>query len=393
MRRAPHVCRKKGVLSCGLKLARAHLGHGSAGFSDDFLTLLNFSQLDSSAADTVGNSWNSKGDNMKFFGVKRPCAILFGALACGVLTLSTAASAQWQVTAGAQSKDMGTQALAFLPNEIWIHAGDNVTWAVDADDIHTITFLTDGQVRPDFSVGCPGFSASGSSFDGSTCVTAPPMVSGQSFNVVFPTPGNYKLVCLVHEDMTGVVHVLDPSTHLPHDQSFYDRQAADERRGLLADTDAERHEGHVHEREDSSNSVKVGIGEVVTTGGGHQTRSVMRFLRHEAVIHVGETVEWTNEDSVTPHTITFGVVPQDLFDPSSNVTVDADGARHASISSTSDNVHSGFIVSAPQERLGLAQAPLGFTRFRVIFTKAGTYPFVCALHDNLGMTGRIIVLP
>jgi hypothetical protein len=89
-----------------------------------------------------------------------------------------------------------------------------------------------------------------------------------------------------------------------------------------------------------------------------KTRSVMRFLHSETIIHIGETVEWTNHDSVTPHTITFGVVPQDFFDPSANVTVDADGAQHATISSTSDNVHSGFIASAPQERLGLAQAPL-----------------------------------
>jgi plastocyanin len=368
--------------------------HAKKRITDEFPTYRNFSQLEFLLCEaSVGNMGNFEGGNMKIFGVNRLCVILFGVVACAVLTLSSVANAQWQVTAGAQSKDKGRQALAFLPNEIWIHAGDNVTWTADADDIHTITFLTDGQIRPDFSVGCPGFSASGSSFDGSTCVTAPPLVTGQTFNVVFPTAGNYKLVCLVHEDMTGVVHVLDPSTPLPHDQAFYDRQAADERRDLLADTDAERHEGHAHEREDSSNSVRVGIGEVVATGGGHQTRSVMRFLHHETVIHVGETVEWTNHDSVTPHTITFGVVPQDLFDPSSNVTVDADGARHASISSTSDNVHSGFIVSAPQERLGLAQAPLGVTRFRVTFTKPGTYPFICALHDNLGMKGQIIVLP
>jgi plastocyanin len=78
--------------------------------------------------------------------------------------------------------------------------------------------------------------------------------------------------------------------------------------------------------------------------------------------------------------------------PSGNVTVDADGARHATISSTSDSVHSGFIISAPQERIGLPQAPLGTTRFRITFTEPGVYPYICALHDDLGMKGRIIVL-
>src|SRR2546430_16611475 len=34
----------------------------------------------------------------------------------------------WQAIAGAQSTDEGTQALAFLPNELWVHVGDSITW-------------------------------------------------------------------------------------------------------------------------------------------------------------------------------------------------------------------------------------------------------------------------
>jgi len=325
---------------------------------------------------------------MKTFGLTGIFAICFGMLASSLLS-PPAVNAQWQATVGAQSQDMGRQALAFLPNEIWIHAGDNITWTVETDEIHTITFLMTGQVRPPFPVGCPGFSPTGSSFDGSTCVTTPPMVKGMTFNVVFPTAGNFKLVCLVHQDMTGAIHVLDPSTPLPHDQAFYDKEAARERHDLLADND----EAHVHGHAGLSNTVTVGIGEVVGNGGGHQTRSVMRFIHPDTFIHAGDTVEWTNHDSVTPHTITFGDDPANPIPPSGNVTMDADGALHATINSASDSVHSGFIVSAPQERIGLAQAPLRTTRFRVTFTKAGTYLYQCALHDNLGMTGRIVVLP
>jgi plastocyanin len=43
----------------------------------------------------------------------------------------------WFATVGAQSNDKGRQALAFLPNEIWIHAGDSITWMFDVDEIHT----------------------------------------------------------------------------------------------------------------------------------------------------------------------------------------------------------------------------------------------------------------
>ena len=316
-------------------------------------------------------------------------SIFSGILGCALLIFPSVANAQWQATAGAQSEDMGRQALAFLPNEFWIHAGDNITWTWKADDIHTVTFLASGQPRPDFTVGCPGFSPSGSSVTPSTCVTSPPMVTGATFNVVFPVAGNFKLVCLVHVDMTATIHVLDPSEPLPHDQAFYNSQAAIERRALLSDTD----QGHAHARENSSpNSVTVGIGETVATGGGHQNASVMRFLEPQTFIQVGGTVEWTNHDPMAGHTITFGVEPANPLPPSSNVTMDPDGTLHATISSTSDNINSGDIHSAPQERLGLPPL-LGPTRFRVTFTKPGTYPYRCLFHDNLGMKGVIIVLP
>ena len=304
---------------------------------------------------------------------------------------------KWHAAVGAQSQDRGRQALAFLPNELWIHAGDTVTWKFEADDVHTVTFLRTvpgPQARPPFPVGCPGFSSEPASFDGTTCVTTPPMVTGQRFSVTFPKKGNYKLVCLVHENMTGVVHVLDSLTPLPFDQEDYNEQAADQRRDILSDADRGGHDGRREEADHHlGHGVIAGFGEVTANGGGSRTLSIMRFNHDTITIHAGGTVEWTNEDPVTPHTITFGTEPADPIPPSSNVTLDEDGARHLAIHRTSDSAHSGFILAAPQERLFLPQAPVGVTRFRVTFARAGTYPYICALHDDLGMKGKIIVLP
>jgi plastocyanin len=293
----------------------------------------------------------------------------------------------WQATVGAQSGDLGRQALAFLPNEIWIHSGDSVTWTVATDEIHTVTFLISAQIRPSFKAGCPGFSTDPAIFDGSTCVTTPALVKGNTFTVSFPLAGNFKLACLVHTNMTGTVHVLDQSQPLPHDQNFYDDQAAKERRQLLADRDREP-DHHSH-----GSHVTVGTGEIAATAGGSQTLAVERFLEGTIVVHAGKTVEWTNSDPVTRHTITFGIEPPDPTIPSANVTVDQDGALSATINSTSDSVNSGLIVASLHERIGVAQAPLGVTRFRVKFTQAGVYPYICAIHDNLGMKGQVIVLP
>ena len=142
-----------------------------------------------------------------------------------------------------------------------------------------------------------------------------------------------------------------------------------------------------------ANGVFAGAGKIMGTGGGSETASVVRFMDATKVIHAGETVEWTNVDAVTNHTITFGPEPANLVPPSANVTLDADGARHAIINSPSDVVHSGFIGPAPQERIGLSQAPLSVTRFRVTFTQPGVYDYKCSLHDDLGMVGQVIVVP
>jgi plastocyanin len=307
------------------------------------------------------------------------------------LSLPQAMPAQWKAAVGAQSKDLGRQALAFLPNEIWIHEGESITWAFETDEIHTVSFLQAGQVRLPFQVGCPGAMVNNASFDGSSCVTTPPLVNGQTFTVQFPLRGNYKLVCLVHENMTGTVHVMEPAATLPFAQEDYDDLAAHQRTRLLADVDKDQKETSAHRH--SSKHVTTGTGEVVATAGGSQTLSVMRFLNDTIVIHAGETAEWTNEDPVTPHTITFGTEPANPLPPSANVTIDADGALHATIKSIFDSVHSGFVIAAPQERIGLPQAPNGVTRFRITFTKPGAYPFICALHDDLGMKGKVIVLP
>src|SRR5713226_6927973 len=174
----------------------------------------------------------------------------FSTLFCSMFVLAVliaarvpVAASQVQATAGVQSQDQGKQALAFLPNEIWIHVGESITWTFPTGEIHTVTFLKQNATPQQLRLprpglpggGCPGTTPDGSSFDGSTCVTSSELVSGQTYTVNFPTAGNFKLVCLVHVDMTGVVHVLNLSETLPHDQAFYDRQARHDRSELLSD--------------------------------------------------------------------------------------------------------------------------------------------------------------
>jgi plastocyanin len=313
--------------------------------------------------------------------------IRFAVALLALLTATLGHSDTWQMKVGAQTSDRAHQGFAFLPNEIWIHAGDSVTWTVATDENHTVTFLTPGQVRPPFQVGCPGTTPDGSLDTGTSCIYSGVLNNGNTYTVTFPVTGNFKLVCLIHANMTATVHVLDLSAPLPHDQSFYDEQGNTQRSHLLSDLRAPG-DGNA-----GPNTVTVGAGKIMATGGGSETGSIVRFLEGTTTVHVGDTVEWTNVDAVTPHTVTFGPQPANLPPPSPNVTLDADGARHATISSPSDVVHSGFVVAAPQERIGLGQAALSVTRFRVTFTQPGVFNYKCSLHGDIGMVGEVIVLP
>jgi len=314
----------------------------------------------------------------------------------------------WQLQVGAETGDRANQALAFLPNEIWIHAGDSISWIFPTHERHTLTFLKPGQTRPPafgptfgIPVGCPGLTPDGSSFDGSACVTTGVLLeddtttTAPTYSVTFPAAGNFKFVCLVHADMTGVVHVVDPSVPLPHEQDFYDREAQSVQALLLAD--ASRLKGRGSSGEDDrqpGSDVAAGIGEIVTTtGAGSQTASLMRFMRQTTVVRVGDTVEWRNLDPSINHTVTFGTEPADPRPASSGVTPTSDGARQATISSPADSVNSGFLSPAPQDRANLAQSNPGVTRFRVTFTSPGTFNYICAVHDQLGMKGTVIVHP
>ena len=317
----------------------------------------------------------------------------------------------WFATVGAQSNDKGRQALAFLPNEIWIHAGDSITWRFGADEVHTVTFIPDSGPRPAFQTILGSATAT---FDGSTTVSSPGQlldipgttspafvraVPPKTFTVIFPTAGNFKQVCLFHQNMTGVVHVLPADAPIPHNQDFYDRQAADQRRDLLSDRDgrsvAACGECAAHDSL-KARVVTAGIGEISATAGGTQTLSVMRFLADQIFIRAGDTVEWTNQDPVDAHTVTFGTAPTGLalFAPF-NASLDpiGDGALLAVITPSSPDASSGILAAAAQDQIGSPQTALGVTRFRATFPNPGTFPYRCLLHDDLGMKGMVIVFP
>lgn len=307
-------------------------------------------------------------------------SILFSlVIAAGLLSSALAAGAQqtWHVQVGSESHDQAKQVDTFLPNEMWIYAGDSIRFTFSSkSEAHTVTLLEAGQARP---------------------LSSGPMANAATYILKLPTAGNYRLVCLADSDMYGVVHVMQHvdsvaafyAASLPYDQFDYDHQAAEEMSRLLADKDDPSEK--LRDFAPSENLVLL-TGEIVVDAEGGQYLANVHFLPATIRIRAGETVEWINTDAMEPHTLTFGPEP---MNPRALVgaTRGPDGAVEATINSPADNVTSGFLAPASQDRPFLPQSAPGTTRLRIKFTKPGTYHYVSALSDTDGRVGTVIVLP
>ena len=105
-------------------------------------------------------------------------------------------------------------------------------------------------------------------------------------------------------------------------------------------------------------------------------------------VHVGQAITFVKtHDPTEPHTVTFGQENPDpilQLIPSGGNTYDGTGT-----------VNSGFLSTKAQfGYYQLAGTPLvQATKFKVNFTRAGTFDYICELHDVVGMVGRVIVRP
>lgn len=307
------------------------------------------------------------------------CTIAMTALVFGVGATSSpshAAGGQtWHVLAGSQSPDMAIQGTQFLPGEIWIDAGDSVTWVANSAEPHTVTFLAgDAALDPahQFQIPADGIPAGGTSYDGTSYYnsgvlsTLPdgsfpfPFALLRSYTLSFPSAGDFVYYCLFHGVMMqGTVHVRAAGTPYPFTQAQYDRRANTEANTIRADGNHLR--AQLYAQADRHT--------VLAGGMGDGMAMVMRFVHQKLTIHAGDTVTFTNP-SDAPHTVTFGEEPPPgaLFD-------------YVPATTYTGGAFSSFLP------------PFGSADVRVTFPNPGTYHYICAIHDAMGMVGDIDVVP
>jgi len=275
----------------------------------------------------------------------------------------------WTVQVGEETPNQAVQGMAFLPSNVYVDAGDTVAWTAKSGEIHTVTFLAAGQslasTQP-FDPSNPAelFRVGGNTYNGHSYyssgvlanVTNSGLPSLTSYSLVFPKAGTYTYYCLVHGAMMkGTVHVARAGTPYPYTQKQYNQRVEAKKLAILRDGLKLWHE-----------TAELANKHHVYVGADDGTAMIMRFIQPTVRVHVGEKVTFIPNDMAEPHTVTFGAEPANIAMPVGNPATFAGG-----------QLNSGVLMPG--------------SSFTVTFTKAGTFTYLCAIHDFLGMTGKVVV--
>ncbi|MCA9826096.1 MAG: hypothetical protein KC479_11790 [Dehalococcoidia bacterium] len=277
-----------------------------------------------------------------------------------------------EVTADAGGGETGYAINLFLPKDITIHTGDTVTWDFPWFEPHSVTYGT-----PTGDPTAPSVPLDEAyAFDGtgyfSSGLLGPGFSDETTFSVTFTMAGDYELYCAIHPFMTGNVSVVDDGD--TDTQEEMDTRAAAEYEAELTAAKALGATLAAAPTTSMTNADGSTTYDVVVAGA-LMGSDVMQFFPPSLTVKEGDSVKFTNNTPV-PHTATFN--PQlypggDPFEvPQSDVSGGFDGTGFT---------NSGIIGK---------DFPDG-TTFEMKFLTAGTYNYICLLHDTQGMVGSITV--
>ena len=266
----------------------------------------------------------------------------------------------------------------FYPATIAIHPGDSV--AFTPIGAHTITF--NRPPGPIFALLGP---AGGTTVNAKTDVVHSGLIGAgpppqPAFTVSFASTlpaGRYHFICSLHVGMNEDIDVLPMSQALPKTQAQYDAIAQGQ---IARDLDALADLAAKANKRDED-------GPIVLAGAGDKRVSNLRFFPATITVRVGQTVTFLKtKDPTEPHTVTFGTESPDPF-----IQLLPSGGN--TFPNATGTANSGLLVTHRQYRFyqlaGLL--PPAVATYKVTFTAAGTYQYICEIHDEVGMVGTVVV--
>jgi plastocyanin len=339
-----------------------------------------------------------------------PLAIALAALPLLPAAPVAHAATTWNVLAGDETPDMAVEALVFAPNAVTIGVGDTITWAFNTAEIHTVTFVSGGPLPTVFDVSPltgqlraspeAALPAGPSTYDGtgyrnSGLMGLDPSTIGAAYALTFTQAGTYPYFCLIHQQMSGMVNVLASGTP-PLDPAA----VAALGRAQTAAVFAKAQLAMAAQRVTTSPGPGGSTIYAMAAGIGDGTYEVPRFLPPGLAINVGDTIVWTDFDPATPHTVTFNAPPEWLGPPPA---LPPGAPPEAALEfppfffePTGGPTFSGReLVNSAIFGLVFPGAPaqVQATKYQLTFTAAGTFPYLCLLHAQLGMMDAITVRP
>lgn len=315
---------------------------------------------------------------------------LVGAL---VLTASMAGTAQAASTLNV-SVGVGSGTVAgnvYAPGDVTVLVGDSVKFTIASDEPHTVTIGNGPAGVPPPNWPAAGFTgtvppppataALTATYNGTGFLNTGVIFKGSTATVTYTSPGAFGFICAIHPGMAGTVNVV--ASGATTTQAEADSKAAATRTAILGAVDAleQATTAQVKEtkRSDGTSRWDIFTNSIQPPspqpGGGTGFLELMRYVPPSLAIGAGDSVKWT---ATAPHTVTFPAAGQDpmSIDP---FTTPA----------TTKTVYDG--KSLFNSALMATGAPGVPSSFELTFPSPGTFDYVCALHQFLGQTGRIVV--
>lgn len=320
-------------------------------------------------------------------------ALIAAALVLGLLlsvSFAGAAQAASTLNVGVGVGSGTVAGNAYTPGDVTVLVGDSVKFTVASDEPHSVTFGNGPVGVPPISWPAAGFtgavappapSALTGTYDGTGFLNTELMFKGSSASVLFTTAGNFSFICQIHPGMAGTVHVVASGTTTT--QADADAKAALTHDALLGAVDS-LEQSRAAQVTETKRANGTSLWSIFTNsaqapgpqpGGGTGYLELLRFIPAELDIQAGDTVKWT---ATSGHTVTFPAAGQDP------TTIDPFGTPP-----TTNTVYDG--KSLYNSALLATGAPGTGSTYQLTFPKAGTFNYVCALHQFLGQTGRIVV--
>jgi plastocyanin len=325
--------------------------------------------------------------------VARLRALVATALVLGlVLSVSFAGTAQAATTLNV-GVGVGAGTVAgnvYVPGDMTILVGDSVKWTIESDEPHSVTFGNGPAGVPPPNWPAAGFTGTvppppataslTGTYSGTGFLNTEILFKGSTATVTFTTAGTFAFICQIHPGMAGNVNVV--ASGATTTQAEADAKATLTRdailgavAGLEASTTAQVSET---ERSDGTSLWNIFTNSAQDPapqpGGGTGFLEIMRFVPPSLEVEAGDTVKWS---ALLPHTVTFPAAGQDPL------TIDP-----FTTPATTNAVYDG--TSLYNSAL-MAAGPGSATSYELTFPDAGTFNYVCALHQFLGQTGTIVV--